>query len=240
MHAPSCDQHKCFLVQGKKHETNTGEKYKMPDHYRCTITCALCGKRKHYEDECYHKQRLSANLKREAQSGSGGARSERNGKKGKGKSQGRGQGKDGEQGKGGGRRGPDRKNQDKNQDQFGGSLNPTPGGINPETSGLQQKPGPTPCSQTQAQQEQGAKHGNEDEEGSNPGKRSCFLRMVRKMRKKRFDVTCPAELREGSSGGSTDLVFWYISVLRDENTWGYWTRGPLYPLWPTKLYLVGT
>ena len=62
MHAPACDQHECFVVRGKKQETNTGGKAKMPDHYRCTITCAFCGKRKHYEDECYHKQRLSAKL----------------------------------------------------------------------------------------------------------------------------------------------------------------------------------
>ena len=37
----------------------------MPDHYRCTVTCAFCGKRKHYQDESYHKQRLSAKLKGE-------------------------------------------------------------------------------------------------------------------------------------------------------------------------------
>ena len=37
----------------------------MPDYYRYTITCAFCGNRKHYEDECYHKQRLSAKLKGE-------------------------------------------------------------------------------------------------------------------------------------------------------------------------------
>ena len=59
-HASDCDQRDCFVVQGKKQETNTGAKPKMPDHYRCTITCAFCGKRKHYEDECYHKQRLLA------------------------------------------------------------------------------------------------------------------------------------------------------------------------------------
>ena len=64
-HAPDCEQRDCFVVQGKKQETNTGAKVKMPDHYRCTITCAFCGKRKHYEDGCYHKQRLSAKLKGE-------------------------------------------------------------------------------------------------------------------------------------------------------------------------------
>ena len=63
--APDCDQRHCFVVQGKKQETNTGAKPKMPDQYRCTITCAFCGKRKHYEDECYHKQRLLAKLRGE-------------------------------------------------------------------------------------------------------------------------------------------------------------------------------
>ena len=49
VHAPDCDQHQ---------EVNTGSNQKMTDHYRCTITCAFCRPRKHYEDECYHKQRL--------------------------------------------------------------------------------------------------------------------------------------------------------------------------------------
>ena len=58
LHVPDCDQRNCFVVQGKKQETNIGSKAKMPDPYRCTITCAFCGKRKHYEDECYHQQRF--------------------------------------------------------------------------------------------------------------------------------------------------------------------------------------
>ena len=37
----------------------------MPNHYRCTVTCAFCGCRKHYEDEGYHKRRSSAKLKNE-------------------------------------------------------------------------------------------------------------------------------------------------------------------------------
>ena len=71
LHAPDCGQRPCFMVQGKKQETNTGSKAKMPDHYRCTITCAFCGKRKPYQDESYHKQRLSAKLKNENGSGKG-------------------------------------------------------------------------------------------------------------------------------------------------------------------------
>ena len=73
VHAPDCDQHECFVVHGKKQEDNTAGKAKVPDHYRFTITCAFCGKHIQYEDECYHKQRLSAKLKSEAQSGAGGA-----------------------------------------------------------------------------------------------------------------------------------------------------------------------
>ena len=47
-HAPDCEQRDCFVVQGKQQEKNTGAKAKLPDHYRCTITFAFCGKRKHY------------------------------------------------------------------------------------------------------------------------------------------------------------------------------------------------
>ena len=78
LHAPDCDQRDCFVVQGKKQETNTGGKAKLPDHYRCTITCAFCGKMKHYEDECYHKQRLSAKLKTENASGKGSSKGNTN------------------------------------------------------------------------------------------------------------------------------------------------------------------
>ena len=119
-HAPDCQQRVCFVVQGKKQKTNTSAKAKMPDHYRCTITCAFCGKRKHYVDECYHKQRLSAKLKGEdpgKDSGKGGGKSNSN-DGGKGKSKGRGEGQDKNQGAqgGGANRQPDKdnKNPDKN------------------------------------------------------------------------------------------------------------------------------
>ena len=85
LHAPDCDQRDCFVVQGKKQETNTGGKAKLPDHYRCTITCAFCGKRKHYEDECYHKQRLTAKLKTENASGKGSGKGNANKDSGQGK-----------------------------------------------------------------------------------------------------------------------------------------------------------
>ena len=104
-HAHDCEQRDCFVVKGKQQETNTGAIKQLPDHYRCTITCAFCGKRKHYEDECYHKQRLSAKLKGEDPgkgSGKGGGKSQGN-DSGKGKSKGCGQGQEeGQGGRGGG------------------------------------------------------------------------------------------------------------------------------------------
>ena len=91
-HAPDCEQRDCFVVQGKRQETNTSAKPKLRDHYRCTVTCAFCGKRKHYEDECYHKQRLSAKLKGEDPGKGPG----KGGGKGKGNDSGRGKSKDAE------------------------------------------------------------------------------------------------------------------------------------------------
>ena len=191
-HAPDCEQRDCFVVQGKQQKKNTGAKAKLPDHIRCTITCAFCGKWKHYEDECYHKQRLSAKLKGEDPgkgSGKGGGKGKGN-DSGKGKSKGWGQGQDKSQGGrgGGANRQPDKDN--KNKDKNGGNPNPNPGG-NSEPSGGQ--PGPTTRSQTQAQQEQGAKREHEGGDDGNAKKRSRFMRMARKLRNKGFEVTCPAK-----------------------------------------------
>ena len=191
-HTPDCEQRDCFVVQGKKQETNTGARAKMPDHYRCTITCAFCGKRKHYEDECYHKQRLSAKLKGEDPgkgSGKGGGKGEGN-DSGKGKSKGRGQGQDKSQGGrgGGANRQPDKDN--KNLDKNGGNPNPNPGGNSEPSEG---QSGPTTRSQTQAQQEQGAKREHEGGDDGTAKKRSRFMRMARKLRNKGLEVTCLAE-----------------------------------------------
>ena len=191
-HSSHCQQRDCFVVQGSKQETNTGAKPKMPAHYRCTITCAFCRKRKHYEDECYHKQRLSAKLKGEdpgQASGKGGGKGVGN-DSGKGKSKGRGKGQDKSQGgRGGGANGqPDKDN--KNPDKNGGDPNPNPGGIS-EPSGGQS--GPTTRSQTQAQREQGAKREHEGGDDRNAKKRSRFMRMARKLRNKGFEVNYPAE-----------------------------------------------
>ena len=100
LHGPDCDQPDCFVFQGKKRDNNTGGKAKMPDHYRCTVTCAFCRKRKHYEDKCYHKQRLSAKLKTENASGRGSGKGYADKDSGKGKSKGNGKGQGGK-GKGG-------------------------------------------------------------------------------------------------------------------------------------------
>ena len=122
LQAPDCDQQDCFVVQGKKQETKAGGKAKLPDHYRCTITCAFCGKRKHYEDEFYHKQRLSAKLKTENPSGKSGGKGSANKENGQGKSKGNGKGQGGKSK--GGRRGGDRKpEKDKNAFFFLESLN---------------------------------------------------------------------------------------------------------------------
>ena len=189
---PNLKPQTCFVVQGKKQETNTGAKAKMPDHYRCTITCAFCGKRKHYEDECYHKQRLSAKLKGEDPgkgSGKGGGKGSGN-ESGKGKSKGRGKGQDKNQGGrgGGANRQPEKEN--KKSDKNGGNPNLIPGG-NSEPSGGQS--GPTTRSQTQAQREQEAKREHEGGDDGNAKERSFFIRMARKLRNKGFEVICPAE-----------------------------------------------
>ena len=191
LHARDRDQRKCFVVQGKKQETNTGSKAKMPDHYRCTITCAFCGKRKHYEDECYHKQRLSAKLKTENGSGKGTGKGNAEKDSGNRKSKGHGKGQAGKDKavRGGSDRKPDN---DKNADQSGGNPNPTPGGNSEPSDGLPNT-GPTTRSQTQAQQEPGTKRANEDGDQSNSRKRFRFMRMAQKLQKKGFEVTCPAE-----------------------------------------------
>ena len=129
-HAPDCEQRDYFVVQGKRRETNTRAKPNIPDHYRCRITCAFRGKRKHYEDECYHKQRLSAKLKGEDPGkgpGKGGGKGNSN-DSGKGKSKGRRKGQDQSQGGrgGGANRQPDKDN--KNPDKNGGTPTLIQGG----------------------------------------------------------------------------------------------------------------
>ena len=191
-HAPDCDQRDCFLVQGKKQETNTGAKLKMPDRYRCTITCAFCGKGKHYKDECYHKRGLPAKLEGEDPGkGSGKGVGKGNGNdSGKGKSKGRRRGQDKSNGGRGGGANRQQDKDNKNQDKNAGNPNPNPGGHSEPSRG---QSGPTTHSQTQAQREQDAKREHEGGDDGNAKKRSRFMRMARKLRNKGFKVTCPAD-----------------------------------------------
>ena len=100
LHAPDRHQRDCFVVQGMKQETITGGKAKLPDQYRCTITCGFCGKWRHYEDQCYDKQHLLANLKTENSSGKGSGKGNADKDNGKGRSKGNCKGRGGK-GKGG-------------------------------------------------------------------------------------------------------------------------------------------
>ena len=120
LHTYDCEQGSCFVIQGKKQETNTGGKAKMPDHYRCTITCEFCGRRKHYEEECYHKQHLSAKPKTDQDSGKGSGKGNADQDSGKGMSKGHGKDQGGK-GKGGRGSFDGKPDNDKNADQSGGN-----------------------------------------------------------------------------------------------------------------------
>ena len=57
-HAPDCDgRSACMLHLKRTQKTKDGQEVKHQDHFRCTITCGFCGKRRHYEDECHIKCR---------------------------------------------------------------------------------------------------------------------------------------------------------------------------------------
>ena len=193
LHTPDCNQWDCFVVQAKKQETNSGGNAKLPDHFRCRITCAFCGKRKHYEDECYHKQRLSAKLKTENTSGKGSGKGNGNKESGQGKSKGNGK-RQGGKGKGG-QGGSDRKpHKDKNATQSRGNPNTLPGGT------LSPLVEPTTRSKTQAQQEQGTKRANKDGDQSNARKRSSFMSWRGNFREKGFDLggsSCMVKITPG-------------------------------------------
>ena len=82
-----------------KHQQHTkdGKTLTHQDHFRCTITCGYCGKRRHYEDECHIKKQESEKHKRqetEPQKTQTPTRTSQNGDKG-GKGDGKGGGKGG-------------------------------------------------------------------------------------------------------------------------------------------------
>ena len=64
-HAPDCDGGSARMLQLKgTQKTKDGQQVKHQDHFRCTITCEFCGKRRHYEDEDHIKRRESEKLKK--------------------------------------------------------------------------------------------------------------------------------------------------------------------------------
>ena len=64
-HAPDCDgRSSCMLQLQRTQRTKDGQEVKHQDHFRCTLTCGYCGKRRHYEDECHIKRRESEKLKK--------------------------------------------------------------------------------------------------------------------------------------------------------------------------------
>ena len=65
-HASDCDLCSgCMLQMKRQQHTKDGKTVTHQDHFRCTITCGYCGKRRHYEDECHIKKRESDKLKRQ-------------------------------------------------------------------------------------------------------------------------------------------------------------------------------
>ena len=65
-HGPDCDHRSSCIQQMKRQQhTKDGKTVSHQDHFRCTITCGYCGKRRHCEDECHIKRRESDKLKRQ-------------------------------------------------------------------------------------------------------------------------------------------------------------------------------
>ena len=96
--SPDCDHcSSCMLQMKQQQHTKDGKTVTHQDHFRCTITCGYCGKRRHYEDECQIKKRESDKVRRqeaERQKNQTPTRNPRNGDKG-GKGGGGGGGKGG-------------------------------------------------------------------------------------------------------------------------------------------------
>ena len=65
-HAHDCDRRSgCVLQLKRQQHTKDGKTVVHQDHFRCTITCGYCGKRRHYEDECHLKKKESDKHKRQ-------------------------------------------------------------------------------------------------------------------------------------------------------------------------------
>ena len=64
-HAPDCDHRSsCMLQMKRQQQSKDGKTVTHEDHFRCTITCGYCGKRRHYEDQCHIKKCESDKLAR--------------------------------------------------------------------------------------------------------------------------------------------------------------------------------
>ena len=56
-HAPDCDHRSsCMLRMKPQQHSSDGKTVTHQDHFRCTITCGYCGKRRHYEKRMSHKE----------------------------------------------------------------------------------------------------------------------------------------------------------------------------------------
>ena len=65
-HTRDCDHRSSFMLQIKRQQhTKDGKTVTHQDHFRCTITCGYCGKRRHYKDEYHIKKRESDKHKRQ-------------------------------------------------------------------------------------------------------------------------------------------------------------------------------
>ena len=120
-HAPDCDHRSgCMLQLNRQQHTKNGKTVTHLDHFRCTITCGYCGKRRHYEDECHIKKRDSDKQKRqeaERQKAQTPSRTPQNGDKG---------GKEG--GKGGGKGG----NANPQRRSWAPAISPSPADVDPK------------------------------------------------------------------------------------------------------------
>ena len=85
-HAPDCDHCSgCVLQLKRQQHTKDGKTVTHQDHFRCTISCGYCGKRRHYGDECHIIKRESNKHKRqeaERQNAQTPTRTPQNGDKG--------------------------------------------------------------------------------------------------------------------------------------------------------------
>ena len=188
-HAPDCDGRSACMPKLKRtQKTKDGQEVKHQDHFRRTITCGFCGKRRHCEDECHIKCCESGKLKkaeeeRRKTAGKGG------GAEGGGPSPGGSKGKDNPGGRrssappAGGR----------------GASDPTP---KDEPSG-EKRPAPSTLSAG------GADKSSENAKKRRPNWHSKCLQAAG------VEVEFP---EEGWGGGSDDedLVFWITRKIGDE------------------------